>query len=191
MLRLFRRGHSEEGKVISELMDIGIKYTRDKDGFSDIHGHFRGHSDGFLDGVPGYENERILFECKTSNTKDFRLLAKNGVRKTKPTHYAQIQAYLGYSRLKTAMYVVVCKETDEFYIEFVRFSKDSFDGIRRRAFSILRSDDPPMRISDNKTYYLCKMCPMHGFCHLGEKPDPNIRNDGTHVPGRGGEWVPR
>ena len=98
MLRLFRRGHNEEGTALDDLRAIGCT-VHSQQLKAEFGGHLAGSIDGILDGLPGAEKTPHLFECKTYNTSDFNALVKSGsVRGHKPQHYAQMQLYMGLAR---------------------------------------------------------------------------------------------
>ena len=65
----------------------------------------------------------MLFECKTMNTKGFKQLKAKGVQEAKPIYWSQMQVGMHLCDLDRALFVTVCKETDEIYMERVRLDK--------------------------------------------------------------------
>jgi hypothetical protein len=97
MLRLFQTGHREEARMIDDLRRSGVEVwetdpeTGRQWGVEEVGGHFRGHLDGVALGVKEAPRTAHLLECKTHNAKSFAKLRAEGVRKSKPLHYAQMQ----------------------------------------------------------------------------------------------------
>lgn len=180
ILRLFRRGQDEESGVVADLRLAGMEVT-DKDasgnqyGFRD--GHFAGSIDGVvLSGVPEAPKKPHVLEIKTHSVKSFNELEKDGVQKSKPMHYAQMQTYMARMGIDRALYFAVCKDDDRIYTERVRYDPNEAARLSDRAQRIITSDRMPEPISADPTWYQCKFCPAHGLCHSGERlPDINCR----------------
>ena len=143
-MRLFRRGHHEENWIVSDLKAIGIDVqeidlsTGEQYRFSD--GHFSGSLDGIaLSGVPEAPEKKHILEFKTHALKSFTDLQKNGVEKSKPTHYAQMQVYMLSQDIDRALYVAVCKNDDEIYTERVRLNKTIAKELNIKAQDIIAS----------------------------------------------------
>ena len=181
MLRLFARGQLEESTIVADLRAAGIEvHEVDENGkqfrFSDHAEHFAGSMDGCGKGFVEAPKAWHVLEFKTHNDKSFAALEKDGVEKSKPEHYAQMQVYMGWSGMDRAMYVAVNKNTDEIYIERIRFDKELFESLRAKAKSIIFSDSPPDRINESPAFFKCKMCSFQSICHgLGELPEKNCR----------------
>jgi len=115
ILRLFNRGHLEEGRFIAALLAIGCQvYQQDENGkqfrISGVSGHFGGSGDGIATGVPDVDPSLpVLLEFKTHNDKSYIKLAKEGVRSAKFEHYVQMQIYLRKMALTVALYMAVNK----------------------------------------------------------------------------------
>lgn len=174
ILRLFETGHLEEPRFVRELRGIGCE-VHDKDekgeqfGVSAIGGHFKGHMDGVLRGVPGAEKSWHVFEGKTfggeeTHSKDFEKVKKVGVESAKPVHYAQMQVYMGLNKIKRSLYLAKKKSTDELYSERVKFNPDRFKGLMERAERIIRSASTPERCTTRADDFRCKFCPAYNLC---------------------------
>lgn len=166
ILKLFKRGHDEEDRVIADLEAVGYRITN-RQGHVELAGPVSGSIDGVIhiDGVPH------LLEIKTHSKKSFDDLEKNGVRKSKPMHYIQMQTYMYGKRLKCALYYAVCKDDDRVYTEIIESDFDYALAAEDRAVSIVTSDLMPKGISENPTWHVCKMCPAHTFCHKTKQSD--------------------
>jgi len=196
MLRLFETGNLEEARVARNLRRIGVElHTETPDGkqwrVSSIGGHFAGSMDGAAKGFPEARKAWAVWECKTSNTKGFKELVDKGLQKAKPQHYAQVTIYMGETGMDRAMYTCVCKETDEIFTEWVHFDEVEFARLKARAERVITAAEPPLRCSNDPSWYVCKMCDFHPLCHGDEAPDVNCRTCAHSTPvveGEDGKW---
>ena len=170
MLRLFRRGHLEEEHLINDLRNAGMvieqinPITKKQLAFDD--GFFKGSCDGIiLSGVPEAPNKKHILEIKTASAKSFASMVKEGVAKSKPEHFAQMQVYMGKFDIDRALYVMVNKDTDDIYTERVRFDKSIYEALCARAHRIIKSDRIPEPVSVDPSWYECKFCSAHANCH--------------------------
>lgn len=176
MLRLFDRGHREEIAIVSWLRAAGFQVWTPKEGGSDrfrvnYGSHLGGECDGIVMGLPGAETIPHLLECKTHNKKSFDDLEKNGVRDSKPMHYAQMQLYMPGMQTDRALYVAVCKDDDRLYIEKVKLEIKRSANLVARAKEIALRVGAPGKLSDDPSFFKCKMCDFHGMCHKQELSD--------------------
>jgi hypothetical protein len=141
---------------------------------SDFGGHFSGHMDGCARGLPEAPKTWHVLEYKTHNNKSFKKLQKEGVKKSKSMHYAQMQAYMRKTGMKRALYLAVNKDTDELYMERVYYDKEYCDRLFEKAHRVISSSDPPPRISERRDYYQCGWCDARAICHGTESPDPAL-----------------
>lgn len=155
ILRLFRRGTMEEETVIADLNAIGKTVTgrQLEVVFSD---KIKGHIDGLL------KNGTRLLEIKTHNDKSFKDLEKNGVRISKPEHYAQMVVYMYGLGLKDGEYFAVNKNDDTIYTERVKADTEHAEFLLSRADDIVNSDEPP---PPNESFE-CRWCPHLGICNV-------------------------
>lgn len=166
MLRLFRRGQNEEQTVISDLRRIGasVSNTQTRVAFG---AHIGGSIDGVVVGAPGCGAKKHVLEIKTHNKASFADLEKNGVEKSKPQHYAQMQLYMRGMKLDRALYFAACKDDDSIHTERVKLDNGAADAILARGVRIVSAQRIPVGVSDNPSWYQCKMCDAHAFCHEG------------------------
>jgi hypothetical protein len=169
MYRLFDTGNHAEARFVADLRAIGCTvHEVGEDGkqfaLSAFDGQLSGHMDGCVLGVPEAPKTWHVCEFKTHNNKSFNKLVKDGVAKTKPQHYCQMQMYMGLSGMTRALYLAVNKDNDELYSERVRFNKQEFDALMARADRIIHSTVQPERISEREDYYECSWCPAHSIC---------------------------
>jgi hypothetical protein len=168
ILRLFRRGQDEESKVVSDLRAIGINVQKTGENQSrvDFGCHVSGSIDGIIEsGVPEAMNAKHVLEIKTHGKKSFDDLENNGVEKSKYQHYIQMQAYMMGMGLDRALYYAICKDDDRIYTERVRFDKDAAQKAIDRGYRLVKADRMPPPISTDPTWFECRFCAAHEFCH--------------------------
>ena len=169
VLRLFRRGHNEEKTIISDLRNVGVDIRDTFNGRQrkvDFGAHVSGSIDGIIEkGLPEAPRTRHIAEFKTHSKKSFDDLVKNGVEKSKPTHYVQMQVYMHGTDIKRAVYVAVCKDDDRMHVERIEYNKDVALKYIERGRRIALDERMPPPISTDPTWYQCKFCAAHSFCH--------------------------
>lgn len=170
MYRLFETGDLAEDRFIRELRGIGCTVVDRDDATGEqwavesCGGHFRGHADSIVLGVPGAEKTWHLAEFKTHCAKSFAALVKNGVKRAKGQHYAQMQVYMGLLKLTRALYLAANKDTDELYAERIEFNADDFRRTMERAQWIVQAQEPPPRGYDRADFYACRFCEARDLC---------------------------
>jgi len=181
ILRLFDRGHREEESLVRWLRKTGAivhevdPATGDQFRFRAVGGHFGGSMDGCVRGLVESPKTWHVLEFKTSGDKPFRSLAKNGVEKAKPEHFAQVQVYMSLSGMRRAFYLVVNKNDDTLYSERVTFDANVAKEMLEKAARIIRSQNPPAKLSDDPTWWKCRFCDFSSTCHEGSLPDLHCR----------------
>ena len=119
-LRIFDTGHLEEPRMVADLRRAGIKVhdvdpnTKRQYAISYHGGLFRGHADGVALGIKGQPEVWHLLEFKTHNDRSFKLLQKDGMEKSKPMHYAQMQVYMKGRELMFGYYLAKNKTMTSF-----------------------------------------------------------------------------
>lgn len=179
MYRLFDTGHKEEARFAQDLRDIGcIVHLHDEEGrqfaISALAGHFKGHMDAAILGVPEASQTWHVGEFKTHSAKSFAELKRVGVKESKPEHYAQMMVYMKHTGMKRALYLAKNKDTDELYSERIRFNAQEADAIMARAQYIITSATPPERMSSDPEHFKCRMCSHRDLCHGGPASGPAV-----------------
>jgi len=170
LYRLFETGDLAEPRFVKELRGIGCTVhevdaeTGKQFEVTALGGHFSGHMDGVGQGIPGAPSTWHVLEFKTHNAKSFAKLQKDGVKKSKPQHHAQMQVYMGLNKMKRALYLAVNKDTDELYAERVRFDSTEYDRLMDRAERIIRSVNTPPRMADRPDDFRCRFCDAKELC---------------------------
>jgi hypothetical protein len=184
---IFRTGERWEEIMVEDLERIGVEVFDRQDRIRQVHGFVRGKCDGKAIGVPEAPKTIHLCEFKSSNDANFKQIVKHGCQKAKPAHYAQCQIGMhqfGYTR---CLYYVTNKNTDERYVERIKYDMDYCIRLLARAERIVFSDSPPSRISDNPEFFGCRFCRHHGVCHEGAQPRTTCRSCIHAQPERGGD----
>lgn len=196
MVRLWNRGHMEEGRFIALLLMIGVQvYQQDETGkqyrFVGLGGHLSGSGDGFLVGIPDLPpGVPCLGEFKTHSDDSFKKLVAEGVRLSKRQHYVQMQTYMGNFGVCYALYFAVNKNTDEIYCEIVQYEGQTDKLFLERARSIVFDPKLPDRIRNaSPGYHHCKyLCDFPMVCFGTEKPDRNCRTCANGFAMPDGTW---
>lgn len=181
MLRLFNRGHLEEGRFISLLLMAGFAvYQQDANGnqyrISHAGGHFGGSGDGVVVGLPELQpGQAALLEFKTHSEKSFTKLVSDGVREAKFEHFVQMQMYMRKMGLAVALYMAVNKNNDDIYEELVYLDPLLADQFLERGEKLVFATEPPARIGKSVGSYKCKFCDHIDVCHRKKEPSVNCR----------------
>jgi hypothetical protein len=192
MLRLFETGQLAEARFTANLRRIGVQvHDVTPDGkqwrVTDLGGHFGGSMDGAAVGLPEAPKTWHVLEYKTHGDKSFTELVKKTVQAAKPEHYAQMQVYMGYTGMERALYMAVNKNTDELYAERVDFDPVEFAKLKARAERVIRAAEPPLRVSNDPSWFVCKMCDFHEHCHGEAAPAVNCRTCAHSTPEMNGD----
>ena len=159
MLRLFETGRREEDRLVRDLRRTGatvldIDPETGRQWRVDAHGgHFGGSLDAVAIGLLEAPKTWHVVEFKTHGLKSFTVLKQGGVAPSKPQHWAQMQIYMHLTGITRALYVAVCKDTDELHIERTRA-----DGAERRASAgegarVIDAARPPSRIAEDPAWW--------------------------------------
>jgi len=197
MLRLFETGHLEEARMVGWLRIAGV-VVHDIDPDTgrqwkvlSCNGHFKGYTDGVVEGLKEAPNTPHLLECKTHNLKSFEQLQKHGVAVSKPEHVDQMQSYMHLMGLTRAFYLAKCKDNDALYGERIEYDAAHALALMAKAERIIAAHHAPARVSDRPDYYLCKAfrCPFYGLCHeVAKVAAYNCRTCLHASPVEGGQW---
>jgi hypothetical protein len=116
-------------------------------------------------GVPEAPKKRHVAEFKTHSKKSFDDLVKEGVEKSKPEHFVQMQLYMHGTKIDRAFYLAVCKDDDYIHTERVRYDKEVAEKYIQRGHRLATDDRMPPPISTDPSWHHCKFCAAHEFCH--------------------------
>lgn len=168
--RVFRRGQKEEDLILADLRAIGCVIRPSPDGQHrvDFGSHVSGSIDAIIDsGVPEAPKSPHVAEFKTHNLKNFNLLEKHGVQESHPKHYTQLQCYMLGAGIDRGLYVGVCKDDDRLHVERVKLDREHAEKAVARGKRLAIQDEQPPPLTTDPTWYECKWCPAHSWCHGG------------------------
>jgi len=193
MLRLFETGHLQETRIVEDLRRAGFAvWDKREDGrqyeFTDESGHFITKVDGVIKDVPESDKPHVL-EVKTHNKNSFSSLVKKGVQEAKPLHYAQVQISMALGGFTRALYVAVCKDDEQFYVERVREDKAEQAKLQQKIIKLTEARLRPAGISDDGSSFGCKFCSMKAVCTKEVEPLRHCRTCTMCTPGAEGKWV--
>jgi len=181
MLRLFETGQLEEARLVRNLRRTGatVLDTDPETGRQwqvEAHGgHFGGSLDAVAIGLLEAPKSWHVLEFKTHSARSFAELKRDGVVKSKPQHAAQMQVYMHLTGIARAMYVAVCKNTDEIYIERLKADRAEGERLLARAKSVIFAAKPGPRISNDPAWWQCRLCAHHDLCHGSKDAQRNCR----------------
>jgi hypothetical protein len=179
MLRLFNTGHLSEAVFIAMLECIGVEIrqfdpeTGKQFNFSHTNGHFGGSSDGIALNLPNLY-EPCLLEFKTNSSKTFKKLVKEGVAKSKPVHYTQMQIGMDKLKLNFSLYMAINKDDSDIYVEIIE-RENYVAGIHLdRAEEIIYATLPPQRMHESAEKFECKYCDFVFLCHMSDVDNVDV-----------------
>lgn len=193
VLRLFDRGHKEEPRIYKWLLDAGfLVWVKDEAGnqygAKACNGHFGLSLDGVVYNVPELPGTYCTLECKTHNDKSFKKLVEKGVAVAKFEHYVQMQLGMLHFKLPWSLYFSVNKNDDDIYAELVPYDAETANKYMERAQLLIDSPEPPQRISEDSSWFVCKFCPHRNICHGDDVPVLNCRTCTHSTPVADAQW---
>lgn len=178
-LRIFEAGHVFEDLAIRWLRAAGFDLRTEKRGggqfgFETVGGRIRGHVDGVIMAGPelGF-TWPVLWEHKALKASSWNDTAKKGVRASKPVYFGQMQIYMAYMGLGSALFTALNKDTCELYHEHVPFDPSIAQALSDKAVMVLRAADAGEllpRMAAHADFYLCRFCPYSARCWSEDRP---------------------
>lgn len=177
-LRRFEDGQRGESLMAERLRLVGgvELWTHDENGeqykYSDFNNRFSGRIDGAIIGLVEAPKTLHCWECKVTNEKKFSefqkikslLGEKNTLEKWDFSYYATAILYMHYGNFDRH-YLTVCTPGGRDYSSCRTESNNNFaKHLIQKAKRILESKEPPQRISENKSFYKCKICNHYATC---------------------------
>jgi hypothetical protein len=86
-----------------------------------------------------------------------------------------MQVYLRLTGITRALYAAVCKDTDEIHVERLAADREEGDRLLAKAKRVIEARRPPARISEDPSWWQCRLCEHHGVCHEGAAAEINCR----------------
>ena len=172
-LRIFAAGHVFEDLAIRWLRRAGFDLrTQSHDGgqfgFATAGGRIRGHVDGVIVAGPAVGLAwPVLWEHKALKASSWSDTAKKGVEVSRPVYFGQMQIYMAYMGLGSALFTALNKDTCELYHEQVPFHPPTAQTLSDKAVDVLRAADAGEllpRIASSPDFFLCRFCPFAVRC---------------------------
>ena len=200
LVRLWNRGHLEEMRFMALLQQAGIQawnYDADRGRqFGYSQGIFAGSIDGLAYGVPEYPDELVMLEFKTMSDKNYNMFLTKGISSF-PHYEKQCQVNMlcmnrlagiegiydklnidaggKEKRIKRTLFMAVNKNTDEIHAVFVELEPAVAETVLGRIETICRGDTLPEKLSENRSFWLCRMCEFNNFCFGDAELQHNCR----------------
>ena len=177
-------GHNGEVTIVERLQRVEgltLHPTDDKGNqfaVVDLDGHFRGHMDGAMQ----VDGEWSVFEAKVCNETKFKKLLKlrdadedNALKSWDEVYYAQAQVYMHLTGLRQHYTVVATPGVRDWTSVWTKYNKDAAEGLLEKARYIIEATEPPDRVRNDPTYYICKWCDFSDICHGDKIPEASCK----------------
>lgn len=202
-LKRFADGHAGEDVQANRLRLVqGVTLitvdpqTGRQIGFSDHDDHLKGHADGLIHGLVQAPSTWHIWEHKQVDPKKQDKLAslilrngeKNAFREWDQTYYGQAMLYCHYYGA-TRHYLTVSTPGGRHTIS-CRSNADEVTALRliSRGGRIIKTSNPPPRISNDPAWFECRWCSFRAVCHEGAGPARNCRTCLHSTPVADGAW---
>ena len=202
-LKRFADGHAGEALQAERLQAVdGITLltfdpeTGSQFGFSDVRDHFKGHMDGAIVGLLQAPKTWHVWEHKQVGEKKFAKLIKlkvelgekNALQKWDATYYAQAVLYMHFSGMDR--HYLTCSTPGGRATVAVRTNADEAAALRliAKAERIISAQEPPARISEDASFYLCRWCSFSPICHGDAWAERTCRSCLHSTPVDQGQW---
>ena len=192
MLRLFNRGHREEVELRKLLEGIGCKFfslEEQQIQISDFNGHFGGSLDGLIRLPEKFGIDALVIpEYKTANFTQFNQCKKKGVRAKYKTYWGQVCLYGFKTGINYCLFIIVDKNSDEIYIEFLEIDHSFGEELYFKAQKLIEQQSIPDKISNNQKATHCKYCNFKDICFNNEPIEINCRSCKNSHPTKDKQW---
>jgi hypothetical protein len=175
ILRTFKIGDVFEEMLINYLWDAGFNLQTKNSkgqqfGFKYYSDQIRGHVDGIIkDGPKDCGPYPRLWECKSMNDKKFFEFENQGVKRSHPVYYYQMQIYMDQLKLTTNPGILTAMNKDNSRIvhEAVPYNEIDAKKILNRAIEIINKTErklPMPRVSKYRDNFECRYCSWQDRC---------------------------
>lgn len=166
--RVFCLGHMLEDEVVRDLKRAGVRVS-EKDQltgrqytYEDFGGHISSHADGHVEFDDGVLR---LLEIKSMNRASWGKFVEDGVRRSHPRYFAQMQMLMGLSGITSCLIVAYCKDTSDYHAEVVEFDEFEWASLKVRIETALRGE--AKRVATDRSDWRCKGCFRMSVCWMG------------------------
>ena len=172
--RIFRTGHMLEDIMIKDLQTAGIKVWGEQDEVIGFAGHWKGHIDGRCLGVLEAPKTEHLLEMKTMKASKFKTLLKKRCKEATPGYFDQQQMYMHYTGLTRSLFMVINKDTSEYYFERIKYDKDHALDLVNKSQEVFLMEYLDFKIGDYDSYD-CRFCSAREVCFRKAEVNKNCR----------------
>lgn len=142
-------------------------------GFKDLDGEYGGHTDGIVTGIPLAPKTSHVWEHKSKNDKFYNALTKlkekhdikDVLQHWDYKYYCQGVVYMDYFDIKRHYTTVVLAGTRKLQTIRTNCNPGLAKQLKEKAKRIITYTSAPYGISENPSFYKCKMCFFRDYCH--------------------------
>ena len=167
--RIFERGQLEEPrilKLIRQLKEWKLEAYQKPVRI----GFLKGNIDAILKDAEG---NRYVLEIKTMGDKSFKKFQTQGVRKSHPQYFWQVQAYMDMADIRHAILLAVNKNTEAMHEELIEFNADvAYHAIERAKRINALKEMPTGLAGAGKKQMECQGCSFEQFCWKEQEHEP-------------------
>jgi hypothetical protein len=174
--RIFERGNIEESRLLDLLKLVGVTVWGEQDRVRAVGGHLRGKIDGRALGLLEAAKTEHIVECKSAKQEIFRKVAKEGVRRGKPEHYATFQFYMHGLGINRVLYMMSNKNDEDLHIERVELDIDFAIRAVARIERIINMPEPPSRLCSKRDDFRGLFCRQAAVCWGETMPRVHCRS---------------
>ena len=202
-LKRFADGHAGEDVQVARLRMVdGIELhttdpaTGEQFGLEGCSGHLKGHMDGAILGLLQAASTWHVYEHKQTAEKKQKELAalivkhgeKGALAHWNEVYFAQAQLYMHYSGMER--HYLTCSTPGGRSTISVRTDYDKAAALRivAKAERIVAAKEPPARMTNDPSFFMCKWCPFSEQCHADAMPARTCRSCMFATPVDGGAW---
>ena len=184
-LKRFADGHASEDVLANRLRLVpGLTLMTVDPGtgwqwaLSDYDGRFKGHMDGVMLGLIQAPTAWHVWEAKSTGEKKFgelskfkaKLGEKQALKAWNPVYWTQAQCYMGYAGIDRH-YLTACTPGARDWMSVrTEFDPIAFLQAKDKAARILNAKGPLARVSNDPSWFQCRMCEFAEPCHADAPP---------------------
>jgi ribosomal protein S27E len=180
-------------------LDVTDPETGEQFEFKDLGGHFCGHCDGKISGILESPKTLHIWEHKSVNEKKFKklkdLIVAEGEKQAlaiwDETYYSQAVIYMAMAGVKRHYLTVSTPGGRDYTSCRTEENPKHAISLRAKAETIITSEKPLQRLSENRTFYMCSWCRMKEICFDNKVPQVICRTCAFSEPlidSIGGQW---
>lgn|SRR5574344_154209 len=185
-IRLFNRGHLEEGRIIANLecANIHVDYIdheREDRQYGGLIGWFGSSIDGLTRDTKEYPKELIILEFKTMSDKRFNDFVNYGIKEKFTSYYKQaivnienMNRQYNYN-IDKVLLLAVNKNNDKLFGEYIKADKKEAERLIDLANTLATSEEIPSLLKPSSAYFPCNMCEYKDICFNGAEANKCCR----------------